>query len=162
MGTQENLRLDKNNIYGYGFCRGTQVMLDEYSLYWFIRHIHPVAVSVRQTKGRSSVLCGEISLQRLEQLQKKGKIRSVEAIRRGFRWPYAKQPVGCNEDFAEYVQWRETIFIPPPIRHRITPDIRTSVIREILSFDPLHSNPVQIIRAIDHWQERLSQGRRSG
>ena len=157
----EDMNLGGDGVYGYGLRSGTHILLYERSLYWFVRYMHPILVSVRSIRKNSPILCGEISLIHLDQLQRQRRLRSLEVTRHGFRWPYAQQAYGNHEDFSGYLHWRHSVFTPPDIRRYRSLDV-CAVIDEILSFDPSQRTPVQIIEAIDLWQERLKPQIRLG
>lgn len=143
-----------DDAYGYGLRSGIHILLYERSLYWFVRYIHPILISVRSLQKSSPIICGEISLTHLQQLQRQRRLCSLETMRDGYRWSYSQQPSGSGEDFSGYLHWRHSVHTPPDIRRHRSRNV-CAVVDEILSFDPAQQTPVQIIEALNLWQERL-------
>ena len=116
MNRAEKICLSANREYGYGFKQGLFVRLYEESLFWFSVHIKPLKPMLERVKGGEPLVYGGLPVASFEKLLEEKQL-FANATENGWKWCYAAQEYGANEDFSGFFAWRDAAFAAaaPPV-----------------------------------------------
>lgn len=152
MDRVEKLRLSSSVEYGYCFKQGLFVRLYEHSLFWFVTHIKPLKPMLERVKGGEPILYGGLPVATFEKLLEKSSF-STTATENGWKWRYAEQLHGADENFSGFPAWREAAFSAITPRQPDSGD--RNILHEIRTFNLANSTPIQAMSAVADWQEYL-------
>ena len=158
MDRSEKLRLSADGTCGYTFRHGPFLRLYERSLYWFVHHIKPLKPMLEKVKGGEPLIYGGLPVRSFEKLLEEGGL-CAEATENGWKWQYAEQTQGADEDFSGLSVWREAALIAVPQQ----PNSSTrDILHEIRTFNLAGSTPMQTLSTVADWQAFLHNGEGAG
>ena len=153
MDRREKLGLSASEAHGYVFRQGLFMRMYEQSLYWFALYVKPLKPMQERVKGGEPVVYGGLPVTSFEKLLEE-KTLCAEIIDNGWKWRYAKQAQGADEDFSKFPAWRENVLIiEQPIKKNSTSD--RNILDEIRTFNLAGSTPIQTMSVVADWQEYL-------
>lgn len=152
MDRVEKLHLSSSVEYGYCFKQGLFVRLYEQSVFWFVTHIKPLKPMLERVRGGEPIVYGGLPVASFEKLLQENGL-FAEAIGNGWKWRYAEQIHGVNENFTDFPAWREAA-ITAPLQQQPCSNGR-NILHEIRTFNLAHSTPIQTMSAVADWQEYL-------
>ena len=153
MDRDEKLQLSASEGHGYTFRHGVFARFYEKSLYWFSAHIKPLKPMLERVKGGEPVVYGGLPISSFEKLLEE-KTLCAEITDNGWKWSYAVQAQGFDEDFSNFPAWRENVLMAePPIKKNSTSG--RNILQEISNFNLASSTPMQAMSAVADWQEYL-------
>lgn len=114
---------------------------------------------LERVRGGEPILYGGLPITSFEKLLQEDGL-CAEPIGNGWKWRYAEQVHGADENFSGFRAWREAAF------SAITPQQPDSsgrnILHEIRTFNLANSTPIQAMSAVADWQDYLKNWEGAG